>query len=113
VDIACEQGAYRRFTARRDGAEVIVGNAAAPAILAAANLAGARRLSVTIPGAFEAGRVVQQARALRPSLDILARAHSDAAVDHLVSLGATLVISGEREIARRMLEQVRSGSLPA
>jgi CPA2 family monovalent cation:H+ antiporter-2 len=96
--------------ARRDGAEVFDGNAASPDILAAANLAGARRLFVTVPEAFEAGQVVEQARAANPSLEILARAHSDATVDYLKGLGATLVISGEREIAERMLERMRDGN---
>jgi monovalent cation:H+ antiporter-2, CPA2 family len=92
--------------AREDGAEVFEGNAASPELLAAANLAGARRLFVTVPDPFEAGQVVEQARKANPSLEILARAHSDAAVEHLQGLGATLVISGEREIAQRMLERV-------
>jgi CPA2 family monovalent cation:H+ antiporter-2 len=91
--------------ARRDGAEVFVGNAADPDILASANLASARRLFVTIPEAFEAGQVVEQARAINPLLEILARAHSDAAVEHLERLGANLVVLGEREIAERMLER--------
>jgi CPA2 family monovalent cation:H+ antiporter-2 len=93
--------------ARQDGAEVFEGNAASAELLAAANLAGARRLFVTVPDPFEAGQVVEQARALNPTLEILARAHSDAAVEHLQGLGATLVISGEREIAERMLERAR------
>ncbi len=97
-----------RNKARQDGAEVLDGNAASPELLAAANLAGARRLFVTVPEAFEAGQVVQQARTLNPSLEILARAHSDAAVEHLQGLGATLVVSGEREIAERMVERSRS-----
>ena len=91
--------------ARLDGAEVFIGNAADPDLLASANLATARRLFVTIPEAFEAGQVVQQARAINPGLEILARAHSDAAVAHLERLGATLVVLGEREIAERMLER--------
>ena len=93
--------------ARLDGAEVIAGNAARAAILTAANLAGARRLFVTIPEPFEAGQAVQQARAANPSLDILARAHSDAAVDHLNKLGANLVVLGESEIADRMVERAQ------
>ena len=91
--------------ARRDGAEVFVGNAADPEILASANLGSARRLFVTIPEAFEAGQVVEQARKINPLLEILARAHSDAAVEHLERLGANLVVLGEREIAERMLER--------
>jgi CPA2 family monovalent cation:H+ antiporter-2 len=94
--------------ARADGAEVFTGNAADPDILAGLNLGQARRLFVTVPEAFEAGQVVQQARAINPSLEILARAHSDAAVKHLDRLGATLVVLGEREIAERMLERARA-----
>ena len=93
--------------ARLDGAEVISGNAADSAILAAANIVGARRLFVTIPEPFEAGQVVQQARSANRSLDILTRAHSDAAVDHLNKLGADLVVLGESEIADRMLERAQ------
>jgi CPA2 family monovalent cation:H+ antiporter-2 len=95
--------------ARLDGAEVITGNAADPAILTAANVAGARRLFVTIPEPFEAGQAVQQARSVNPTLDILARAHSNAAVDHLEKLGANLIVLGESEIADRMLERAREG----
>ncbi|HSI00611.1 MAG TPA: YbaL family putative K(+) efflux transporter [Reyranella sp.] len=98
--------------ARRDGAEVHTGNAADPEVLANANLATARRLFVTIPEPFEAGQVVVQARAINPTIEILARAHSDAAVEHLEKLGATLVVLGEREIAERMLERARSDLSP-
>jgi CPA2 family monovalent cation:H+ antiporter-2 len=91
-------------TARRDGAEIVVGNAADPEVLAALDLRAARRLFVTIPEAFEAGQVVEQARAAHPQLDIVARAHSQEAVEHLTRLGATVTIMGEREIAKRMLE---------
>jgi CPA2 family monovalent cation:H+ antiporter-2 len=94
-----------RAAAAQDGAEVMAGNAADPQTLALANLAAARRLFVTIPEAFEAGQVVQQARTLNPGLEILARAHSDDCVRHLDGLGATLTIQGEREIAERMIER--------
>jgi CPA2 family monovalent cation:H+ antiporter-2 len=95
--------------ARRDGAEVVVGNAADPEVLRLANLAAARQLFVTIPDPFEAGQVVGQARAANPALEIVARAHSDAAVGHLTALGADLSVMGEREIDRRMLEYWLAG----
>lgn len=98
--------------ARSDGAEVFTGNAAEPAIIAALNLAGARRLYVTIPEAFEAGQIVQQARAANPTLDILARAHSSATVEHFEKLGANLVVLGETEIAHRMLERGQADTSP-
>ncbi len=93
-----------RAAAEAAGARVVAGNAADPAVLAEAGLATARRLFVTVPEAFEAGQVVEQARAANPALEILARAHSDAASDHLAVLGATRTILGEREIAERMAE---------
>jgi len=85
------------------GLEHIRGNAAKDEVLAAANLAGARLLFVAIPEAFEAGQIVQQARAANPKLKIIARAHFDAEVAHLARLGADHVVMGEREIAAAML----------
>ncbi len=105
--LVIEAGETASTRARNDGAEISRGNAANPAVLAAANPAGARRLYVTIPEPFEAGQVIQQARLANPTIDILARAHTDAAVEHLDRLGANLVVLGETEIAHRMLERPR------
>jgi CPA2 family monovalent cation:H+ antiporter-2 len=90
------------------GIEVIAGNAADPEIIAAANLAAASCLLVAIPDAFEGGQVVEQARALHPQLNIVARAHSEAEYLHLKKHGASVVILGEHEIARAMVELVSS-----
>jgi monovalent cation:H+ antiporter-2, CPA2 family len=89
---------------REANIEAIAGNAARPDVLEGANLARAKYIIVAIPEAFEAGQVVQQARATNPMSQIIARAHSDAEVEHLQSLGADTVIMGEREIARGMIE---------
>lgn len=103
-------------TAKRDGAELLVGNAADPEVLAAAAVGRAVRLFVAIPGSFEAGQVCEQARAENPALPIVARAHSDAEVAHLTKCGATLTIMGEAEIARAMLslcQNIRDTAAPA
>ncbi len=96
---------------RAEGVEILQGNGADDAVLNAANLKDARILFVAIPGAFEAGQIVEQARAARPDLEIVARAHFDAEVDHLAKLGANTVVMGEREIALAML--ARAGSAAA
>jgi len=93
---------------RASGIEVIEGNAADPAVLRAANLAAARWLIVAIPNAFEAGQVVEQGRAANPVLEIIARAHYDAEIEHLERLGANITIMGEREIARGMIEHMKT-----
>ena len=83
--------------------EHIKGNAARADMLAAANLPGARVLFVAIPQASEAGQIVEQARRANPALPIIARAHFDGEVDHLLARGASKVIMGEREIAASMV----------
>ncbi|MCC6948112.1 MAG: Kef family K(+) transporter [Bradyrhizobiaceae bacterium] len=89
---------------RARGIEVISANGALSRVLAAANLKAARWLFVAIPDAFEAGQIVNQAREANPDLPIIARAHSDAEVDHLMAHGASHTVMGEREIALGMLD---------
>jgi CPA2 family monovalent cation:H+ antiporter-2 len=91
---------------RARGVEVISGNAAQAGVLKAANLAGARWLISAIPNPFENGNLIEQARAANPNLEIIARAHTDAEVDHLERFGASLIIMGEREIAHGMTEHI-------
>lgn len=91
---------------REHGLCVVVGNAANPEVLAQANIDSARWLLIAIPNGFEAGTISSHARAINPNLDIIARAHFDAEVDYLEQNGASLVIMGEREIARGMVERV-------
>ena len=96
---------------KAEGVEALSGNAADPDILAAANLGSARCLLVAIPDAFEGGQVVQQARAISAELPIIARAHSEAEIEHLLKHGASLVIMGEHEIAKAMIDNInRAGS---
>jgi len=91
---------------KADGVETVAGNAANADVFSAANPEGARRLILAIPNAFEAGQIVLRARAANPAINVIARAHSDAEVDHLKGLGADTVIMGEREIARGIVEVV-------
>jgi CPA2 family monovalent cation:H+ antiporter-2 len=89
---------------RAEGVSVILGNAEVPGVLESAKVADARLLISAIPNVFEAGQVIGRARTLNSSIEVLARAHSDAEVEHLKRHGAEVVIMGEREIARRMIE---------
>jgi CPA2 family monovalent cation:H+ antiporter-2 len=91
---------------REAGTEVILGNAAQPGMLEAANVAGARFLISAVPNPFESGNLIERARAANAKLDIIARAHTDAEVDYLTKLGANRIIMGEHEIARGISEYV-------
>jgi CPA2 family monovalent cation:H+ antiporter-2 len=92
-----EQARARRY-------EAYYGNATEPEMLQAANIAGATRLFIAIPDAFEAGTIIEQARRLNPTVKIIARAHSDAEVEHLTTFGPDEIIMGEDQIARAMIE---------
>ena len=108
--IDLDDAAERR--ARDAGFEVLNGNAADAKVLSAAGDSIARGLVVTIPDAFEAGGVVLEARRANPRLYIVARAHSDAEVEHLTKMGADEIVLGERELADAMLHQLgRAGSI--
>ena len=47
-----------------------------------------------------------EARRANPELYIIARAHSDAEVEHLTKMGADQIVLGERELADAMLHQL-------
>jgi CPA2 family monovalent cation:H+ antiporter-2 len=91
---------------QKDGVAVLVGNAADPAVISAANIMHARCLLIAIPDAFESGQVVDQAHRINPDLPIIVRAHSGAQEEHVMKYGATQVVMGEREIARAMVSSV-------
>jgi CPA2 family monovalent cation:H+ antiporter-2 len=88
---------------RGEGVELIAANAADPLAIAAANMAGAKRLFVAIDNAFEAGQAVEQARKANPSLEIIARAFSGDETQHLQERGADRIVVGAEAIAQGML----------
>jgi CPA2 family monovalent cation:H+ antiporter-2 len=108
--LVVEDAEGRINAARAKGYEVIVGNAAGVRVLNLANVDMAATVVVAIPNAFEAGQAVEQARKSNPTALIVARAHSDEEEDHLKTLGADVVILGEREIALGMVDVVNRDS---
>jgi CPA2 family monovalent cation:H+ antiporter-2 len=104
--VVIEDDESRVRSLRAERVEAIYGNGVLPGILAAANVAGARVLIVAIPDGFEAGALVMHAKELNPAIRIVARAHSDAEVEHLLKHGADKVIMGEKEIADGMVDYV-------
>ena len=91
---------------RARGVEAILGNAAEPGVLAAANLVGARFFISAIPNTFENGNLLDDAKAGNPELVVMARAHSENEADYLRKHGANLAVVGEREIARAISEHI-------
>jgi len=88
---------------REDGMESYAGTAGEQQLLKQLNLAGASVLVSTLPDPFEAGHVVEMARAANPGIRIIARATNTDSVAYLKSLGADLIFSGQEQIAQSML----------
>jgi len=97
----------------KTGIETFIGPAGEKPLLERINLPGARWLLSAIPDPFEAGHLIEQARTVNPSIRIIARAHSQEAVDYLKGLGAHKIIVGEDEIANSMITDVLTPATPA
>ncbi|MCC8364823.1 Kef family K(+) transporter [Xenorhabdus sp. PB61.4] len=88
------------------GISAVMGNAAREDIMALARLDCACVLFLTIPNGYEAGKIIESARAIRPDINIIVRAHYDDEVTYLTARGADHIIIGEHEIARAMADSL-------
>ncbi|WP_411851901.1 YbaL family putative K(+) efflux transporter [Stenotrophomonas sp. LGBM10] len=86
----------------------IRGSAASDRVLAEAHPERAKIAVLAIPQPLEAGETLAKLRALNPTLTLLARAHSDAEVKHLLDHGADGTVMAERELAYSLAEMVMS-----
>lgn len=90
------------------GVPAIHGSAAADEVLAEAHPERARIAILAIPQPLIAGEALAKLRALNPALTLLARAHSDGEVRHLLEHGADGTVMAERELAYSLAEMVMS-----
>ncbi|TAJ94288.1 MAG: Kef family K(+) transporter [Gammaproteobacteria bacterium] len=91
---------------RAQGTPAVSGDASEPAVLIQAHVARAGILAITVPDTLRSRKMVEIARALKPDIEILARAHSDEEVDLLKKDGIGNVFMGEHELARSMIRHV-------
>ena len=92
--------------ARESGIPAIRGNAASDAVLREAAPERATTVMLAIPNVLEAGEIIAKLRAINPGLTIVARAHSDGEVKHLLERGADGAVMAERELAHSLAEMV-------
>jgi CPA2 family monovalent cation:H+ antiporter-2 len=90
------------------GIPAIRGSAAADQVLAEAHPDRAKIAILAIPQPLEAGEALAKLRAMNPALTLLARAHGDAEVRHLLDHGADGAVLAERELAYSLAEMVMS-----
>ena len=89
---------------RLKGFHAIAGDASHAETLREAAIEKARALIVAVPNPFEARRIVEAARKIKPEIEILVRAQNDVEYDYFTSQNVNLAVMGTREVARRMVE---------
>jgi CPA2 family monovalent cation:H+ antiporter-2 len=109
--VVVENSRTRVEALREQGVKVVLGNAANPEVMDLARLDCARWLLLTIPNSYEAGEIVASARAKRPNIEIIVRAHYDDEISYLSEHGADQIVMGEREIANSMLNSLKLETL--
>jgi CPA2 family monovalent cation:H+ antiporter-2 len=92
--------------ARKLGLVTVRGNAASQSILKATRPDTAQLAILAIPQALEAGEIIARLKAINPAISVLARAHSEAEVKHLLEHGADAAVLAERELAYSLADMV-------
>jgi CPA2 family monovalent cation:H+ antiporter-2 len=93
---------------RKRGIRAIVGDATFEEALQEAAIDKAEAIIVALPSAYEARRIVETARKLKPDIDILVRAHNDEELEYFAEQNVDLAVAGAQEVAHRMLEYLQS-----
>jgi len=84
----------------------VCGDASDPAMLIQAHIAKARLLVIATPDAFQARKMIETARALKPGMETVVRTHSDEEAELLRKDNADSVFVGEHELATGMTRHV-------
>ena len=92
--------------ARARGLPTVRGNAANRRAMLEAAPERAKLAVFAIPHALEAGETIERLKALNPAITVLARAHSEGQVRHLLQHGADAAVLAERELAYSFAEMV-------
>lgn len=92
--------------ARAQGYLTVRGNATSEPVLAAARPDTAHLAILAMPNALEAGNICVRMKAANPQISVLARAHSEAEVKHLLAHGADAAVLAERELAYSLRDMV-------
>ena len=104
--VVIESDPDRVQQARDSGFLTVRGNAVLPAVLAAARAEAAHLVVLAMPQALEAGAILEHLKAANPTISVLARAHSEAEVKHLLERGADAAVLAERELAYSLRDMV-------
>lgn len=91
---------------REHGFHAIAGDATQEETLLEAAIDKAVAIIVAVPNPYEARRIVEAARLVKPLIKVLVRAHNDEEMHYFAQQKVDLSVMGPREVGRRMVEFV-------
>jgi CPA2 family monovalent cation:H+ antiporter-2 len=91
---------------RKKGVAAVSGNAADPAVLIQAHIAGAAMLVVATPDTLNVRQIAEIARTLNPHIEIVLRTHSEDESQFLQKEKIGTVFFGEEELAKGMTNHI-------
>ena len=100
--VVAEQNRETVERLRRRGFAAVCGNAAEPAVLIQAHIARAGLLLITTPHPFEARQMIETAKTLNPSVEIVVRTDNRDEAVLLAKEGIEKVLYSEDELAKSM-----------
>jgi CPA2 family monovalent cation:H+ antiporter-2 len=104
--VVVEDDADRVAQARASGFPTVRGNVANRRVMQEAAPERANLAIFAMSHALEAGEAIERLKAVNPALSVLARAHSETQVKHLLEHGADAAVLAERELAYSLTEMV-------
>jgi CPA2 family monovalent cation:H+ antiporter-2 len=91
---------------RKKGVAAVSGNAADPAVLIQAHIAGAAMLVIATPDTLNVRQIAEIARTLNPNIEIVLRTHSEDESQFLQKEKIGTVFFGEEELAKGMTNHI-------
>lgn len=91
---------------RENNIQAVSGNASEPVVLVQAHIAKAEMLIIATPDSFSVRQIVDIARTLNPTIEVVVRTHSDEEASLLEKEGIGKIFMGEHELAAGMTKHV-------
>lgn len=108
IDLVVVDANRERIELLRDrGMHAIAGDATHMETLQEAEIQKAVAIIVAVPNPFEARRIVETARLIKPEIKVLVRAHNDEEMEYFTSQNVDLAVMGPKEVARRIVDYLQ------
>ena len=109
--VEADRGIVKQLT--EAGIPALMGDLADTQVMQAVALHRARLLAFAIPDSFQLRHALEQVRQANPTIEVIARTHSENDAERLREAGVALVVMGERELAIQMGRYALRASVPA